>query len=119
MAVITVNDCTQYFEDTLVPRLRDEFPNLGIVYTQGKNCGQITFKRTRRYKGLRKYDGIFVWVNPFLQNNHVDFTAIISGSLMYGDSPRCCEFRWENLNVMIGEIRKLERNECCNVCVLM
>ena len=125
MALNTKQGCCQYFEDTVVPRLRTEFPNLGIAYTQGNNYGQITFESTRRYKWLRKYNGMFVWVNPHLQGNHAEredmmtLPAVVSGSLMYRDSPKCGEFRWDDLDVMIDEIRKLERNKCCNVCVLM
>ena len=82
MAINTLNGCSQYFMDTVVPRLRTEFTNLGTSYTQGNNYGHITFEKTRQYKGSRKYNGMSVWVNPHLQENREDMTtppAIISG----------------------------------------
>ena len=124
MALITMDDCSVYFECRVVPRLRREFPNLEIEYMQGKSFGQIKFERTRRYKGFRKYNEIFIWVNPRPQGNHADIRMIhpiISGRLQLLDSPRGREFRWDDLDVMIREICKLESepNKCCKVCVVM
>ena len=142
MALNTIEGCSQHFEEVVIPQLETEFGN--VEHTQERNSAHVIFEGTRRYKGLRKYNKIFVWMNPSLQGAaqlDVIPKARFSGSLMYRDSrgeefrmddfrcelrcgPKCCEFRcgefqWDDLNVMIDKIRELEGNERCNVCVLM
>ena len=123
MALITMEDCFHYTKDTVVPRVRKEFPNL--TCTLGYDAWHIEFVRTQWYKGLGKYNGMCFWVEPEIQRNQGEREEmIISGRLIFLDKPKCCEFRcgefqWDDLNAMIDRIRELEGNECCNVCVLM
>ena len=102
MALNTKQGCCQYFEDTVVPRLRTEFPNLD--YTSGRDFAYIRFEGTRQ---LKKYNNIFVWMKRSLQGVYPP--AIISSSLMSIDSGSIDDFQWDDLDVMIAEICKFER----------
>ena len=134
MALRTLPGCSQYFRDNVFPRLEETFPN--VVYQPGSNFADIMFQETRRYKGLRKYNKIRVSVDPLIQRVPIRIPRstpgrpvvvygnpppIYSGKLMLNDEsfPCCLSFRWYNRNAMIDKIGELERNECCNVCVLM
>ena len=118
MALNTIEGCSQYFEDTVVPRLREKFPDL--VYKQGRKSARIRFERTRRYEGLRKYDGMLVWMSPRFQGNSAEGEdavtppAIVSGNLRFVlyDASRQPDpqFQWDDLNVMMDEIGKLGGN---------
>ena len=104
--------CSQYFKDTVVPRLREQFPNL--EYRQGDNWARIVFLKTKRCKCLTECNNdrrMYVSVKPHLQGNRAELEemipppAIISGILMYRDGRSDENFQWDDFDVMIREIR--------------
>ena len=109
MALNTMEGCSQYFKDTVVPRLREKFPNLG--YKQGDNWARIVFLKTKRCKCLTEYNRMYVSVKPHLQGDPAELEemipppAIISGILMHRDGRSDENFQWDDLDVMIREIR--------------
>ena len=123
MALNTIEGCSRYFEDTVVPPLREKYPDL--EYTKGKNCAWINFERTRLFNCLRKYNNMLVMMDPPHQVNHDERAnmrnppAIISVSLVYNNKRDA--FRFDNLDEMIEKIPKLKSkpNEWCKVCVLI
>ena len=104
MALNSMEGCSRYFEHCVVPQLRKEFPNL--EYTRGSNFVWIRFERTPGWRRLTNYNAMRVWVNPRLQGNRCECTALVSGSVMSTDGPRFERFWWEDLDVMMDEIRR-------------
>ena len=118
-----MDGCYRYFEETVVPRLREQYPDL--KYTKGKNDAWINFERTRLFNCLRKYNDMLVVMDPSHQGNQAERGNKINppaiSSLMYCNNRLRDAFRFDNLDVMIEKIPKLksEPNKCCKVCVVI
>ena len=103
--------CVTYFENEVLPCIRQKFPELDVELDSGNNHAWISLEEQRNFEDVIGYTGVYISVHEDNNRDVLDniYYPTISGCILSNDGHRKeTTFLWYSLDEMVKGINDLK-----------